>query len=637
MKKLTQLLTYIVLFCASLPGWAQTVGICAGSSTVYNAINSQNLTNTSYSINPVGLTSSNGTFTLTAPAASQWYTVSVTGLNSNSSIVTNTYALQVIVIGVSYQLASVQNYTLGCNSKSVCVVNIINPQGYGGGAAGYTILPPGSPTIIGTPTTQTSYSITIPGIWTIAVVDLNYGCVGLTPVNIISNTLPPSVSVLQSPATCTSPAVLSGTSSALATYVWQPMNFANSSVSITANTAMPTLSVTGAATLQVTDTWNHCVSTTVVSVFQNLYPPVAQIMGGSQIPGACQPTVYLVNVSSTGIPNSLVFSTSQPITGLLWQGPPPQNTLSMSSTYTAFVSGVYTLTVQDQNNGCISSTTKTVAVSPSAAFTHTVTNGQVAFNDASTNINGNNTVTYFWDFGDGTYTSQQNPSHTYNNAGAYIVKFKVIQQGFNCSDSVMQAVTVSGIPCSANSSFTLAPTGTAQVWNASPLYPWNISNATWDWGDGSYSNVLYTSHTYSAAGLYNICLTVTVNCVASSSSCSTYSVYKVTQEAMILKINVVEPALIETGIKTKTNDNALSWNIIPNPNEGEFKLDLNTSANKNTRVIITDLSGRLVHEQSIEAHSNSVNVNTGNLPSGVYLVSLESEGLKLTKRMIVNH
>jgi PKD repeat protein len=59
---------------------------------------------------------------------------------------------------------------------------------------------------------------------------------------------------------------------------------------------------------------------------------------------------------------------------------------------------------------------------PLFSASDTVTcNGSVGFTDQSLN----NPVTWFWDFGDGQISSQQNPSHTYTASGQYSVKLKV--------------------------------------------------------------------------------------------------------------------------------------------------------------------------------------------------------------------
>ncbi len=49
--------------------------------------------------------------------------------------------------------------------------------------------------------------------------------------------------------------------------------------------------------------------------------------------------------------------------------------------------------------------------------------------------------TYDWDFGDGNTSTQQSPTHTYNDTGVYILKL-VVNRGLPCSDSTTSIVKV---------------------------------------------------------------------------------------------------------------------------------------------------------------------------------------------------
>ncbi len=61
---------------------------------------------------------------------------------------------------------------------------------------------------------------------------------------------------------------------------------------------------------------------------------------------------------------------------------------------------------------------------PQAAFTWSAADQSITFTDTSTDADG--TITsWLWDFGDGTTTTEQNPAHTYLNAGTYTVSLTV--------------------------------------------------------------------------------------------------------------------------------------------------------------------------------------------------------------------
>ncbi len=628
----------ILAVFAAMAGYVsgQTVNLCAGSTATLVATNNSNLSNPTYSLNPGALTSINGVFYV-SPLSSTVYTLYTTGTNTNSTMVTTTSTVLVNVSSVTYTVIPNPSFTLVCGTNSATVVQVQNVQTFpnGGGAVSYTFLPPGfSGTLqTGTLSTQFSNTITLPGVWNVVVRDNNTGCDFPTSFTIVSNItypMPSSLTISQNPLNCNTPtAVMQVAPDPALQFTWLPWSVQGTSVAVNANTATPSQTLLVTATLVITDINTQCVSEKVIPIYQNVFPPIAKF---GSVPSVCTKSVQLTNQSMTGIPANSPYPTNSLVVAFLWEGPSPQVPLSLSSVYNAYMTGQYTLTTVDMNNGCKSMTTTNVMLSPAAAFVHTLTGGQAVFNDMSSGTSS--ATTYFWDFGDGNTSTLQNPTHTYLNAGAHAVKLKIKNPGFLCQDSIIQSVNVSGAPCTANSNFSMVPTGTAQVWNVVPSYPWNISSARWDWGDGSSSNTLYTSHQYSAAGLYQICLSVTVSCVASSSTCSTYSVYRVSQQALIISVNVVNPDLI-SGLAAMDANAFVSWNIAPNPNDGNFKIHVSEINSNDVVVRLTDLSGRVVHEQKFIDNSPEVMISTQDLSPGLYFVTLKAGPLTEVKRMMI--
>ncbi len=78
--------------------------------------------------------------------------------------------------------------------------------------------------------------------------------------------------------------------------------------------------------------------------------------------------------------------------------------------------------------------------SPTAAFTFSVDVLTASFTDASTDTDGT-IASWSWDFGDGSISTEQNPSHTYVANGTYTVQLTVTDdQG--ATGTTSQAVTV---------------------------------------------------------------------------------------------------------------------------------------------------------------------------------------------------
>jgi PKD repeat protein len=270
----------------------------------------------------------------------------------------------------------------------------------------------------------------------------------------------------------------------------------------------------------------------------------------------------------------------------------------------------------------------TVPCLTSAAFAHTVgANGMVAFNNQSTGTYS--ASTYSWDFGDGYGDIAPNPFHQYSNAGTHFVKFTVGNStNASCKDSVIQAINITGIPCSANAVFSLTPSTIPQVWYAVPYYPYNVTAASWNWGDGSSSNTMYASHTYSTAGTYSICLSVTVSCNSTASYCFSQYLNKPGAGAVPVYINVIPPAT-KVGIEKieYLEKEVLLW---PLPANDYVSYVL---PNAITSVEILDLSGRVLRRQAIESETGRLELFS--LSSGCYFLRFEGPLQTYTKKLMI--
>lgn len=66
--------------------------------------------------------------------------------------------------------------------------------------------------------------------------------------------------------------------------------------------------------------------------------------------------------------------------------------------------------------------------------------------------------------------------------------------------------------------------------------------------------------------------------------------------------------------------------IYPNPNTGQFTVDLSAPARPGTLFRITDLSGRMVQEVRTEAGNTQQRIQSGNLPDGMYFLQVLENG-----------
>lgn len=346
-----------------------------------------------------------------------------------------------------------------------------------------------------------------------------------------------------------------------------------------------------------------------------------------------------------GVRNFINTSTTPPAGNYNWAfGDGGTSTLyNPSHTYTA--AGVYnvTLTASDQLNICTYSTVQTITVSIiqcslSASFTYTIgQNGNVNFSSTSTGTTNN--TNYYWYFGDGGSGSGANTSHTYMNNGTFgVLLFLSDSINFTCYDSIGNNITLT--QCFANANFSMAKDSSmvpSIVWNAYPTYPNNVTAVEWSWGDGSFSQTLYPSHTFSAAGMYNICLSVTVACNATTSVCYNSNVWRSAnaESNAIVKVNVVQAT--PTGIKPNMTEK-VEIGLSPNPNNGDFELRLTGIESNSVKIHVYDLIGKEVYQTTESSTNGSLEkkINLSELSNGAYLLNVVSEKGKYNTKLIIN-
>ncbi|MBA3680016.1 MAG: PKD domain-containing protein [Bacteroidetes bacterium] len=296
-------------------------------------------------------------------------------------------------------------------------------------------------------------------------------------------------------------------------------------------------------------------------------------------------------------------------------------------------SGNYTATLTAFNNSvtCFASYTANinVTVQPctlTAGFTYTVNNGTVNFSNTSTGVSP--TAFQYWNFGNSnTFFGANPPTQSYNANGSYSVTLYINDSiTTNCSSSITHTFNITNAPCIATANFYMAKDTSMMpsiVWNAYPFYPSNVSSVVWNWGDNSSSTGLYPSHTYSATGFYNICLTVSVSCGSSTTTCINQNIFKTNNSMQMAMVNVLSAS--PTGI-AKNNVSAAAIRLYPNPVKDVLTIESDAA---DFNVIITDIYGKVVY-----SGVRSSNVNVQNLNSGIYFVKISGTDFSKTVKII---
>ncbi|MBT3209165.1 MAG: PKD domain-containing protein [Bacteroidetes bacterium] len=255
-----------------------------------------------------------------------------------------------------------------------------------------------------------------------------------------------------------------------------------------------------------------------IKVFSQLY------ISGNIIDSSNTPVPYhMVSISSDGNPLSIVYSD---ISGnyLFYSPNFSCNCIISISTLDCLgeihqISGSYTPYINHDFQICFDTSNISSNCSSYFFFYSGVgTLFEYQFFDGSFG----NAYSWEWDFGDNTYSSIQNPYHTFTDPGTYNVCLTISNLG-SCSDTYCDSVTVDGI---------YIPTCQALFFSSATIPPTNIdfgdisySSGTivewfWDFDDGNTSTLQNPSHTFQYSGDYNVCLKITTDDSCTNTFCN---------------------------------------------------------------------------------------------------------------------
>ncbi len=427
--------------------------ICIGQSATLTASGG-----TTYSWNPSG--NSGGTITVT-PGSSTTYAVTGTDPNGCSS-------------------TAFVNVTV----NALPVVNLSNLFICSGNSGTLDAGNPGGTYQWSTGATTQTISVNNPGTYTVTVTN-QFGCT-TTGVSVVSqggsivNTIP-NVSF------CDGYSATLNAGNAGSVYQW----------SNGATTQTISVSSGGAYSVTITDQ-NGCTGTLSTTV--NVNPsPVAQYT----------PADLCIQKPLQFVDQSTIASGS--IVGWEWNFGDGNVSQQQSPSHNFSQPGVYNVTlVVTSNLGCVDSITQPFNVYPlpqaNFSYNFACVGEEINFYDQS-NVAAGNIVAWLWDFGNGTTSTQQNPSFTFAYPGMHTVTLTVTTAG-GCQDSRPRIIHIYPLPAlSFNLLSSVTCLGTAvNVVNTSTSSNGAINSWYWDFGNGTTSTFTNPSINYTTPGTYNVSL-----------------------------------------------------------------------------------------------------------------------------------
>jgi PKD repeat protein len=340
--------------------------------------------------------------------------------------------------------------------------------------------------------------------------------------------------------------------------------------------------------------------------------------------------------------------------------------------------GIYTVCLTSNSICGTTEVCKTIGVTcnaPQSNFTLSDTELEIAFLDASSN----NPDMWFWTFGDGSSSIAQNPSHTYNSPGNYLV---CLQASSVCgSTQRCELITVTCAPPQANFGYETEELQIAfQDSSAAETIAW-----LWTFGDGQSSTLQAPVHAYAVPGTYEVCLTANGLC-GSTQFCDSVTVdcavpwvnYNwIAENGFVSFFQLADPTVTEWSWdfgdgNTSDQPNPLhtydtsgvypvcltasdlcgsntycdtleviivgvkepvraSIQVFPNP--ANKTVQLSTSRAINGQVYLHNMQGQQLGHWAMNGRLLEVPLN--NFPAGTYLIRLETQAYRWQERLLI--
>ncbi len=204
--------------------------------------------------------------------------------------------------------------------------------------------------------------------------------------------------------------------------------------------------------------------------------------------------------------------------------------------------------------------------------------GTLQFNGFS-NLQG--TVSYLWQFGDGTTSTLTQPIHTYNNLSRQYNVLLTITLLNGCgSINRSRIIAPQGYIVNPNFTFNANCATRAVTFTNTTLTNLDLTNYEWNFGDGSTSTIANPIHIYATPGAYTVTLKV-----PNANACLTKT-HQSKIDIDSINITLQDSAIINEGeaYTINTISNATNYQWTPNTN-----IDNPTKPNPRVQPLVTTL------------------------------------------------
>jgi len=243
--------------------------------------------------------------------------------------------------------------------------------------------------------------------------------------------------------------------------------------------------------------------------------------------------------------------------------------------------------------------------------------GEITITDNSSDV-----VSWSWDLGNGDTAEGPGPvSYTYTENGTYDVCLTTTD-ATGATQELCETVVVAVAPTAAFDLVQNEEGGTSITLTDQSVFTDNIS---WDLGDGTtVDGESIVPYNYEVNGTYEVCLTATNEDVPNSPS-------TVCEEVIVNKND-------NTSLNSLAGINQVT--IAPVPANDVLNIKFNVDVTKTLNIVLTDVTGktvRTVANNQFTTGTHTLNVNTAELASGVYIITFKSNEQIASQRFVVSH
>lgn len=165
------------------------------------------------------------------------------------------------------------------------------------------------------------------------------------------------------------------------------------------------------------------------------------------------------------------------------------------------------LSVQDAGTGCSDQDVEYIQVGTIdcySKFSYSIdqATSTVSFTDNSSD----NASVFFWSFGDGYYSVEQNPTHQYDWPGLYYASLTVMDETGQCMDFMLEPLQVGTVECNASFTYFIDSLTNATFFRSKVMG--SATDLLWFFGDGSYATDANPIHIFEYPGYYSVGLNV---------------------------------------------------------------------------------------------------------------------------------